>query len=138
MVPGDPDKVERVRDEVARVKDIMVTNIEALLERGERLDLLVDKTEQLSSNAVTFKQVRIAYILMHLIYGNIYIPRSAYLSYMIFIIMSYFLYSSLHIAGKQDTCQKNVVAKFQGKNISISMIILCKLLAGSFSRHIDY
>ena len=56
--PGDPDKVERVRDEVAKVKDIMITNIEALLERGERLDLLVDKTEQLSSNAVTFKQVR--------------------------------------------------------------------------------
>ena len=38
----------------------MVTNIEALLERGERLDLLVDKTEQLSSNAVNFKQARIA------------------------------------------------------------------------------
>ena len=56
--PGDPDKVERVRDEVAKVKDVMITNIEALLERGERLDLLVDKTEQLSSNAVTFKQVR--------------------------------------------------------------------------------
>ena len=55
--PGDPDKVERVRDEVARVKDIMVTNIEALLDRGERLDLLVDKTDQLSSSAVTFKQV---------------------------------------------------------------------------------
>jgi len=54
--PGDPDKVERVRDEVARVKDIMVTNIEALLERGERLDLIVDKAEQLSSNAVAFKQ----------------------------------------------------------------------------------
>ena len=34
----------------------MVTNIEALLERGERLDLLMDKTEQLSSNAVTFKR----------------------------------------------------------------------------------
>ena len=55
--PGDPDKVERVRDEVARVKDIMVTNIEALLDRGERLDLLVDKTDQLSSSAVSFKQV---------------------------------------------------------------------------------
>lgn len=54
--PGDPDKVERVRDEVTKVKDIMVTNIEALLERGERLDLLMDKTEQLSSNAVTFKR----------------------------------------------------------------------------------
>ena len=50
--------MERVRDEVAKVKDIMVMNIEALLERGERLDLLVDKTEQLSSNSVTFKQAR--------------------------------------------------------------------------------
>ena len=56
--------MERVRDEVAKVKDIMVMNIEALLERGERLDLLVDKTEQLSSNSVTFKQARMIR-LMH-------------------------------------------------------------------------
>ena len=57
--------MERVRDEVAKVKDIMVMNIEALLERGERLDLLVDKTEQLSSNSVTFKQARMIRLLVY-------------------------------------------------------------------------
>ena len=57
--------MERVRDEVAKVKDIMVMNIESLLERGERLDLLVDKTEQLSSNSVTFKQARMTRLLVY-------------------------------------------------------------------------
>lgn len=55
-MPANVDKVERVRDEVDRVKDIMVANIEAILERGERLELLVDKTEHLSNHSVTFKQ----------------------------------------------------------------------------------
>lgn len=55
-MPADVDKVERVRDEVDKVKDIMVANIEALLERGERLELLVDKTEHLSNSSVAFKQ----------------------------------------------------------------------------------
>lgn len=52
----NPDKVERVREEVERVKDIMVANIDSLMERGERLDLLVDKTENLSAHSVNFKQ----------------------------------------------------------------------------------
>ena len=53
----DPtDKVQRVRNEVDRVKDIMVSNIETLVERGERLELLVDKTDQLSQHSVSFKQ----------------------------------------------------------------------------------
>ncbi len=50
------DKVQRVRDEVERVKDIMVQNIDNLVERGERLELLVDKTEHLSQNSIRFKQ----------------------------------------------------------------------------------
>ena len=55
-MPENVDKVERVRDEVERVKDIMVSNIDALIQRGERLDLLVDKTEHLSNHSVTFKR----------------------------------------------------------------------------------
>lgn len=55
-MPENVDKVERVRDEVAKVKDIMVSNIDALIERGERLDLLVEKTEDLSNHSVRFKQ----------------------------------------------------------------------------------
>lgn len=50
------DKITRLRDEVDQVRDIMVSNIDSLVERGEKLDLLVDKTENLSSQSVTFKQ----------------------------------------------------------------------------------
>jgi vesicle-associated membrane protein 7 len=53
---GNPDKIERLREEVRQVKDVMVANIDALVDRGERLDLLVDKTEQLSSESVSFRQ----------------------------------------------------------------------------------
>ena len=37
------------------VKNVMVQNIEMVLERGEKLELLVDKTEQLQSSADNFK-----------------------------------------------------------------------------------
>jgi vesicle-associated membrane protein 7 len=50
------NKVQRVRNEVDKVKDIMVANIDQLMERGERLELLVDKTENLSQHSVAFKQ----------------------------------------------------------------------------------
>jgi len=50
-----PDKISTLREEVNEVKDIMVKNIDELVERGERLDLLVDKTENLSASAVTFR-----------------------------------------------------------------------------------
>ncbi len=39
-----------------RVKDLMVSNIDALLRRGDRLDHIVDKTEVLTSRSVAFKQ----------------------------------------------------------------------------------
>ena len=51
----NPDKITRLRDEVDQVRDIMVANIDSIMERGERLELLVDKTENLSSSSVTFK-----------------------------------------------------------------------------------
>jgi len=51
----NPDKISTLRNEVDQVKDIMVKNIDELVERGEKLDLLVDKTDHLSASAVTFK-----------------------------------------------------------------------------------
>jgi len=53
---GTSDKVQLVRNEVERVKDIMIANVETIMERGERLELLVDKTENLSQQAVTFRR----------------------------------------------------------------------------------
>jgi len=53
---GSSDRVQIVRNEVDRVKDIMIANVETLMERGERLELLVDKAENLSQNSVSFRQ----------------------------------------------------------------------------------
>ena len=54
--PSSDDKIIRARQELDQVKGIMERNVDSLLERGERLDLLVDKTDHLSQNAVQFKQ----------------------------------------------------------------------------------
>lgn len=55
---NDPnaDAVTRVRGGMAEVKHIMIENIEKVLERGERIELLVDKTDHLSSEAFIFRK----------------------------------------------------------------------------------
>lgn len=50
------DKFKRLQGEVDQVKGIMVSNIERVLERGERIDILVDKTEELSQASFAFKK----------------------------------------------------------------------------------
>jgi len=50
------EKVDQVQEQVDELKGIMVRNIDQIADRGERLELLVDKTEDLSANAVTFKK----------------------------------------------------------------------------------
>ncbi|XP_042870453.1 vesicle-associated membrane protein 7-like [Penaeus japonicus] len=51
----DIDNISRLQGEVSDVKDILVKNIESLASRGERLELLINKTENLNTSAVTFK-----------------------------------------------------------------------------------
>ncbi|KAI8912633.1 synaptobrevin-domain-containing protein [Gorgonomyces haynaldii] len=50
------DSFQTVQTQVDQVKDIMVNNIEKILERGERIDMLVDKTGQLSQQSDQFKK----------------------------------------------------------------------------------
>jgi len=50
------DRINRVRGEIDEVKNVMVHNIEKVLERGERIELLVDRTETLNQTAVKFKK----------------------------------------------------------------------------------
>jgi len=50
------DKISKVQGEIDELKDIMVKNIDLMQDRGERLELLVDKTENLQANAVTFQK----------------------------------------------------------------------------------
>ncbi|XP_013419934.1 vesicle-associated membrane protein 7 [Lingula anatina] len=50
------DKVAKVQGQVDELKGIMVKNIDSMVSRGERLELLVDKTEDLSSHSVQFRK----------------------------------------------------------------------------------
>jgi len=49
------DSLSAARKEIDNVKDIMTENIERVLERGERIDLLVDKTDRLGGSARDFR-----------------------------------------------------------------------------------
>lgn len=44
------DNVAKLRSQVDEVKDVMTQNIERVLDRGEKLDDLVDKTEDLEAS----------------------------------------------------------------------------------------
>ncbi len=52
---GKGDAIDNVQREIDDVRDIMTRNIEGLLERGERIDLLVDKTDRLGTGAREFR-----------------------------------------------------------------------------------
>lgn len=52
---GQDDAFRNVQSEIDNVRDIMSQNIEQVLERGERIDLLVDKTDRLGGSARDFR-----------------------------------------------------------------------------------
>lgn len=49
------DNISSVKNQIEEVKDVMVQNIEKVLERGEKIELLVDKTDRLSQQAFRFE-----------------------------------------------------------------------------------
>lgn len=54
--PEEIKKMSKIKSQVAEVKEIMMVNIEKLLDRNERIDLLVGKTDDLHSNAHVFEK----------------------------------------------------------------------------------
>ncbi|CAH0473132.1 unnamed protein product [Peronospora belbahrii] len=51
----DADALSRVKQQIDDVKDIMIENIDKVLERGEKFELLVDRTDKLNRQAVKFE-----------------------------------------------------------------------------------
>ena len=45
-----------VRKSIGEIKDVMVDSISKLFERGEKLDTIVDKTDDLQRESVEFKK----------------------------------------------------------------------------------
>ncbi|KAJ3442352.1 snare protein [Anaeramoeba flamelloides] len=63
------DKISKVKVEVEEVKKIMVQNIEKVIDRGQKIDLLVDKAEQLNEDAFTFRRNAVK-LKRHMWYKN--------------------------------------------------------------------
>ncbi|XP_034006747.1 vesicle-associated membrane protein 8 [Trematomus bernacchii] len=57
--PEPKDKVQILKDQVDGVKDIMTQNVDRILARGERLDDLMGKSEDLQTGAQHFKQTSV-------------------------------------------------------------------------------
>ena len=49
------DNLAAVKNQIEDVKGVMVENIEKVLERGEKIELLVDKTDRLNQQAFKFE-----------------------------------------------------------------------------------
>ena len=54
--PEEVSKLAKVKDQVSEVKGIMMENMEKVLDRGEKIEVLVDKTENLHYQAQDFRQ----------------------------------------------------------------------------------
>nr|ABB46772.2 Synaptobrevin family protein, expressed [Oryza sativa Japonica Group]BAG94491.1 unnamed protein product [Oryza sativa Japonica Group] len=50
------DTLNRLRGEVSEIHTVMVDNIEKILDRGERISLLVDKTSTMQDSAFHFRK----------------------------------------------------------------------------------
>lgn len=55
-ISANRDQLQVAHSEIAHVKQIMVENIDRLLERGERVNLLVDRTGEMSQTANIFNR----------------------------------------------------------------------------------
>jgi len=50
------DELTNAQNQLAQVKDIMVQNVEQILSRGERIELLVDKTDNMANQTTAFRR----------------------------------------------------------------------------------
>ncbi|XP_028808281.1 vesicle-associated membrane protein 714 [Neltuma alba] len=53
---SNADTLNRMRSEVGEIRTIMVENIEKILERGDRIELLVDKTATMQDSSFHFRK----------------------------------------------------------------------------------
>lgn len=57
--PDDVNKILKINNELDDIKGLMIKNVETLINRGEKLDSLIDKTNELSyTSKVFFKNTR--------------------------------------------------------------------------------
>ncbi|ESW27048.1 hypothetical protein PHAVU_003G169200 [Phaseolus vulgaris] len=90
---NDPnaDRLNRLKGEMTQVRTVMVDNIEKVLERGGRLELLVEKTSAMNNNTLRFKRQSRRY-KNNLWWSNI---RLTVALIIVFVIVSYIILAFL-------------------------------------------
>lgn len=71
--PEEMSKLSKLKAQITEVKGIMMDNIEKVLDRGEKIELLVDKTETLQFQVHSwcrFFSLSISSTCKHLFYGE--------------------------------------------------------------------
>ncbi|XP_076923642.1 vesicle-associated membrane protein 711-like [Bidens hawaiensis] len=55
---NDPnaDRINRLKSEMGQVRTVMIENIDKVLDRGDRLEVLVDKTSNMQTNTLRFRK----------------------------------------------------------------------------------
>ncbi|XP_031622849.1 vesicle-associated membrane protein 7 [Contarinia nasturtii] len=83
------DAISRVHGQIDELKDIMVKNIENVTARGERLELLVNKTENLRDTSVSFRKTS-RNLARAMFWNNIkmYVIIGAVVLFIIYVIVS--------------------------------------------------
>lgn len=59
-VESGKNEAAELGKEIEQVRNIMVENVERLLERGERINLLVSKTDRMNNNSLQFRRRTVA------------------------------------------------------------------------------
>ncbi|KAJ9543487.1 hypothetical protein OSB04_023194 [Centaurea solstitialis] len=96
--PEEISKLAKVKAQVSEVKGVMMENIEKVLDRGEKIELLVDKTENLRSQVSESMHIICSHLILQM-ETNVYIrPR---------------FQDSRHSNQEED-----VVAEYEGKTDS--------------------
>ncbi|GFZ16711.1 vesicle-associated membrane protein 713 [Actinidia rufa] len=52
----DADRINRLKGEMSQVRNVMIENIDKVLDRGDRLELLVDKSANMQGNTFRFRK----------------------------------------------------------------------------------
>ncbi|KAK0443083.1 VAMP/synaptobrevin-like protein [Desarmillaria tabescens] len=95
------DELTRAQTELNQVKDIMVQNVEQILSRGERIELLVDKTDAMAGQATAFRRGA-RNVRRQMWWKNKKVLGTWYLV-LLWIILAQFCGASLRCARKANT-----------------------------------
>lgn len=50
------DRINRIKGEISQVRNVMIQNIDKVLDRGDRLEMLVGKTANMQRNTIRFRR----------------------------------------------------------------------------------